>query len=70
MRNQLIDAVVAYRRKTGHRADTWSLPKARQAAILELLLRATREGRRVTDAEMAKAQDIRKGVFGLALFAT
>jgi hypothetical protein len=67
IRHQIVDAIVAYRRKTGHCADTWSLPKSRQIVILELLHRATREDRRMSDAELAKAHDIRAGAFGIAI---
>lgn len=65
MRHQLVDAIVTYRRKTGQRADTWSVTRGRQMGMLELLRRATQAGRRMTKAELARAQGVRTSVFDM-----
>jgi hypothetical protein len=56
MRDRVVAATLAYRQRTGQTVDTWWVPRSRQSMVLELLERAAREQRRVTEAEMTTAK--------------
>jgi hypothetical protein len=56
VRQRLIETTLAYRQRTGQTVDTWWVPKGRQAAMVELLERAAREKRHVTEAETTMAK--------------
>jgi hypothetical protein len=66
MKQRIVAAALAYRQRTGQTADTWWVPKNQQGAVLELLERAAREGRRVTEAELIAAKGSRTILQGLS----